>query len=199
MAGDVVVHLGRQQLARRRHEAVGRRQEQRLLGGPAADQGVEHDRLALEVHPAPHLHGAGRLQQVALVQPAQHVGMAEVVEPDVEHEAAEGVELVLAQGRVDPVIDRAANLHEVVDQQRFGVRLGDLGALAGGLGMAVADGPAAVFQPGRGPAIALEALDQIKRGAGCLLARFHRYLIHFGTDGGASDRKGARSTPITTE
>ena len=59
-------------------------QEQRLLGGAAAHQGVDDDPLALEVGLAPQLHGAGGLHGGPGVQPLQHLAAAEIVEADVE-------------------------------------------------------------------------------------------------------------------
>ncbi|OHB33965.1 MAG: hypothetical protein A2882_15505 [Phenylobacterium sp. RIFCSPHIGHO2_01_FULL_70_10] len=172
-AGDVGVDIGPQHRRGRRHPAVHRRQEEGLLGRAAAHEGVDHDPLALEVRLAPELHAAGGLQELALVEATQHGRAAEIVQPDVEGEAAERVELILIERRVGQVVDRMGHRNQVVEQQGLGVLFRDFGALAGGQRVAVADRPAAVRQPGGLGAVALEPLDQVDRGAGDLVTRFH--------------------------
>ena len=55
----------------RGHEALGRRQEQRLLHGAAAHQLIDHEALAAEIGAAPQFQRGGGLQVGALVQAAQ--------------------------------------------------------------------------------------------------------------------------------
>jgi hypothetical protein len=170
----VIVDLGPDDRRRGRDPAVGGRQEQGLLGRAATDQGVDDDTLAFEVGLAPHLHGAGGLQQLALVDPAQDRRAAEVVDPDIESEAAQGVELVLRQRRVAVLVHRMGHVDQIVHQQGFSIRLRHLGAFAGGQGVAIADRPASIRKLGGFAPVAFERLDQFDGGARDLVAGFHR-------------------------
>ena len=82
-------------------------QEQELLGRAAAHQGVDHDPLAADVGLAPQLHGAGGLQQRALVEPLEHTASCrKLSSADIEDEGAQRVELVLGQRREHLLVHR---------------------------------------------------------------------------------------------
>ena len=150
-----------------------RGQEQGLFHGAPPDQGVNDDPLAAYARLAPHLHGAGRLDQRAFVEALQHAGLMEAVETDVENEGRQRVELVLGERRKHRLVDGVSHGDQVVEQQGLGIVGRNLRALTCGQGVAMADRPAPVGQLGGGLAIALEPLDQLDRGSGHTVARLH--------------------------
>ena len=149
VAGDRLscpIELGREEREVGAGTKRGGSEEQGLLGGAPADQGVDDDVLAFPLGLAPQVERAGRAQRLALVEAAQHNRAAEIVDPDVEGEGAQRVELVLGERGEDGVGHRGGDLQQVVDEQGLGVRRGDFRPLARVLGVAVADGPAAAGQ-----------------------------------------------------
>ncbi len=171
LADPVGVTLGAHHRGRDRRPAGERGQEQGLLRGATPDQGVDHDPLALKFGPAPQIEFAGRLQQGALVDPQAHGRGLEGRQADIEGEAGHGVDLVLVQRREHQVVQGEVDFGQVVEQQDLAVGLGDGHPGAGGLGVAVADGPAPVRQLGRRRAEALEPHDEVEASLGDLEAR----------------------------
>jgi hypothetical protein len=85
-----------------------------------------------------------------------------------------GVELVLAQRRVDVLVDRVGHGDQVVEQQSFSVLFRDRSPGPRCQGVAIAQRPAPIGQLSGFHPVPFEPLDELDGGAGDLIARFHR-------------------------
>ncbi len=149
---------------------LGRWRENRSSAAPPAWASAHSRRSGVRTAPSPRRDGApGRRPRsvrprsrpcatsrwrrrpaagAPLVEPQQHRGASKLIHADVHRERGQGVELVLGQRGEDQLVQGDRDFAEVIEQQRRGVVLIDPYALARRTGMAIADRPAPIRQPG---------------------------------------------------
>ncbi len=135
-------------------------EEQGFFRRAPTHQRVNDNRAAMHLGAAPRVHGGGGAEIVALIDPRQHLAALKGAETDIGGERHQRVELRLSERRIDNLRHGLLNSVEIIAQQRLGVVAADYGIGARGLGVAIADRPAILADPGRAGAKAFKAFDQ---------------------------------------